>query len=175
MDTHVPGAQRGQESEKPVSSLPFRKKSSSSWGTLPSACSILMVMLKEKRSLCRSNSPVERWRQGLHFRTEALAWGTPKSKGNDVNSHIAKGLHLTLSASDGHGCPDAKGQSVAGGTPVCTWHGHINRSHIVLEVEDVQPRQEPPSPQAAELSTGIEAWSSQSWELLWNNHSERCE
>lgn len=107
-----------------MTSLPFRKKSSSSWGTLPSACSILMVMLKEKRSLCRSNSPVERWRQGLHFRTEALAWGTPKSKGNDVNSHIAKGLHLTLSASDGHGCPDAKGQSVSGDTCV-----HLARSH----------------------------------------------
>lgn len=68
--------------------LPFRKKSSSSWGTLPSVCSILMVMLKEKRSLCLSNNPVERQRQGLHFRTAALAQGTLKSEGSEMKPHI---------------------------------------------------------------------------------------
>lgn len=42
--------------------LPFRKKSSSSWGTRPSPCSILIVMLKEKSSLCLSNNPGEKQR-----------------------------------------------------------------------------------------------------------------
>jgi len=37
--------------------LPFRKNSSSLWGARPSACSILIVKLKEKRSLCLSNRP----------------------------------------------------------------------------------------------------------------------
>lgn len=36
---------------------PFRKNSSSSCGALSSACSILMVMLKERSNLCLSNRP----------------------------------------------------------------------------------------------------------------------
>lgn len=45
---------------------PLRKKSSSSWGARPSACSIFMVMLKEKSSLCLSNRPVK-WKQSQHL------------------------------------------------------------------------------------------------------------
>lgn len=37
--------------------LPFKKKSSSSCGTLSSACSILIVILNENNNLCFSNKP----------------------------------------------------------------------------------------------------------------------
>ena len=95
--------------------LPFRKKSSSSWGTLPSACSILMVMLKEKRSLCLSNSPVERQRQGLHFRTAALAQGTLKSEGSEMKPHITRWPSSYLMATAVH----------VRQTSVCTWHDRM--------------------------------------------------
>lgn len=90
VNTQVLRARGQDEGESQQAPLPFRKKSSSSWGTLPSACSILMVMLKEKSSLCLSNSPAERWRWRPRFGTEALAHCVLQSKENEVKSQIAK-------------------------------------------------------------------------------------
>lgn len=81
-----------------VSVSPLRKKSSSSWGARPSACSIFMVMLKEKSSLCLSNRPVKSKRVSTCY-SYIKAMLITKKKKNTTQGQSVKVIKLLASVS----------------------------------------------------------------------------